>query len=87
MSDATKANLEAAIAAHFADEFGGAIATEWLLMTYGSHMERAGGYYMRDWPVGQAVHHTSGLLDYAQQRHAYYLEETVSAEPDEDDDE
>jgi len=85
MSDVTKSALAAAISAHFADEFDGALATDWVLMTYGSHLDNANGYYMRDWPAGQPVHVTSGLLEYAQQRHAYFIEESTSLDADEDD--
>ena len=85
MSETTKAALAAAVAAHFADEFDGAVALEWVLMTYGSHVENSSGYYMRDWPAGQPVHRTSGLLDYAQQRHAYFIEESTGMDADDDD--
>jgi hypothetical protein len=87
MSDATQEALETAIAAHFSDEFPGAYSTEWVLMVYGVHAEDRNGYYMREWPYGQPVHNTSGLLDYAQRLHATWIDAaSYDADDDEEDD-
>lgn len=77
MSDETKANLELALSAHFADEFPGAYSSQWILMVYGVHAENNDGYYLREWPDGQPVHVTSGLIDYARQRHAIFADDST----------
>lgn len=40
MSDTTKAVLDAAIAAHFADENDGGLTTGWVLVTKGKNLEQ-----------------------------------------------
>jgi hypothetical protein len=86
VSDQTKADLEDAISQHFADEFPGAFSSEWVLMVYGVHAEDRGGYYMREWPDGQPVHNTSGLLDYAQRLHVKWID-AASVDADDEDEE
>ena len=85
MSEATKEAFEQALAAHFADEFGSAQITSWVLQGYGEKFDTGGGYYLGAWPNGQPLHTTGGLLDYAVQRHAVRLVDTVT-DPDNEDD-
>ena len=84
MTESTRQAMERALTAHFASEFDGATLTSWVLQGYGEKFDAGGGYYMGAWPQGQALHVTGGLLDYANQRHAARLTDSVS---DVDDDE
>lgn len=85
MSEATRDTLEAALNAHFADEFGGATLTSYVVQGYGEKFETGGGFYLGLWPQGQPLHITGGLLDYGVQRHAARMLDTIT-DPDNDDD-
>lgn len=68
MSDATKDALDEAIAAHFADEMGGAIVQGYLLQIAGDSledMERNLWSAFRATPDGQAFITTLGLAHYS----------------------
>lgn len=69
MSDETKDTLERALAAHFADEFDGAVLSAWIFQAYGQHIETDNDYYLGGWQKGQPIHTSGGLLDYALRRH------------------
>jgi hypothetical protein len=82
VSDTTKDALEAAIAAHFADEFDGAVASSWVLQAYGQRIDTSDGYYLTSWTDGQPLHITAGLIEYASRRQAARI---VDVGEDDDD--
>ena len=82
MSESTKAALDAAIIAHFADEFDGATATCWVVQAYGQRIDTEDGYYLTTWADGQALHVTAGLIEYAARRQAARI---VGVDEDDDD--
>lgn len=82
MSEQTKADLEAAVAAHIADKTDGNILTDWALVIASSAMEDIGTgatVYLFESNDNQPAHVSFGLLQYA-------LRSSVWDEgPDEDD--
>lgn len=78
MSDETKDTLERALAAHFADEFDGAVLSAWIFQAYGQHIETDNDYYLGGWQKGQPIHVTGGLIDYIAHRHTARLNDNVS---------
>lgn len=86
MSDATKDALDAAIAAHFGDEFGGSTyVAEWVIVAYGQDPESADWRYLREWPETQPSHHTQGLLDRGAYDHRRFTDALMTDSDDEDD--
>ena len=85
MSDQTKEAFERALAAHFADEFDGAVISQWYLQGFGQRIDSESGYYLGAWPNGQPIHVTGGLIDYALNRHSTRLLSTISDEDPDDD--
>jgi hypothetical protein len=85
MSAETKAALDAAVEAHYSDEYPGVYCAEWVLQCWGQAPGTSTNYYLREWPDSQPIHHTGGLLDYAITGHAAYLASN-SSDADEDDD-
>lgn len=69
MSDETKAAMDEAIAAHFSDEWEGAIVTGYVLQLCGVTSDdiEAGDQtsYMREVHDGQPSHASLGLLNYS----------------------
>jgi hypothetical protein len=84
VSDDTKDALEAALAAHFADEFDGAIASAWIIQVYGNRIDTTDGYYLTSWPEGQPLHTTAGLIEYASRRQAARIVNVDDADDDDD---
>lgn len=85
MSLDTKAALTAAIEAHYSDEYPGVYCSEWVLPCWGQSPDDSTNYYLREWPETQPIHHTGGLIDYAQTGHTAYLAQASSDLDDEDD--
>lgn len=76
MSADTKAALDAALAAHFADELDGAIVTAYVtqaaaMTSFDFDAERT--QYFRTCAEGQSAHVTLGILDYAHARYRHDL--------------
>lgn len=69
MSDDTKAALDAAITAHFADEWDGGFITAYVVqmagLTSGDMDKGDQSSYLRETAESQASHVTVGLLDYS----------------------
>ena len=68
MSDATKAALEVALAAHIADQCDGDMVTDWALVAGTSAMENIGTgitRYFIEANTNQPVHVMAGLFRYA----------------------
>jgi len=68
MSDDTKANLEAALHAHIADEQDGRIVTDWAMVVASTTVEDIGTgatFYQFQANTGQPAHVSYGLLSYA----------------------
>ena len=84
MSVETKDALEAAIVAHFADEFDGATASAWVLQAYGQRIDTEDGYYLTSWADGQPLHATAGLIEYASRRQAARIVNVEEADEDDD---
>lgn len=81
MSDQTKANLDAAIAAHVADTGDGSIVTDWALIAATTTVDNIGTgttSYLLEGNDNQPVHVMTGLFRYACER--------VIWEDDDDDD-
>lgn len=70
MSDRTKADLEAALAAHITDVSDGDILTDWTLIAATTSMDDIGTgttRYYCEGNDGQPVHVTIGLLQYGRE--------------------
>ena len=85
MSSQTKETLEAALHAHFADEFNGAVATQYVIQVFGQRIDTDSGYYLSAWPTDQPIHITGGLIDYAMKRHTARMSDNITDPDDEDD--
>jgi hypothetical protein len=87
VSDATKAALDEAIQAHFADVTEGGLVTGYVLQAKGKTSEDLEGgdqtSYLREVPVGQDADSTLGLLDYC---HTQFRAAVVSRWVPADDD-
>lgn len=66
VTDETKAELERALAAHFAAEQDGALLGDWIVAMAGVHLDdtREFARYSRDCAEGQPLHVSLGLYDY-----------------------
>lgn len=71
MSDQTKSDLDAAIAAHVADTGNGSLVTDWALIAATTTVENIGTgttAYLLEGNDNQPVHVMTGLFRYASER-------------------
>lgn len=76
MSAETKAAMESAFEAHFADELSDGVLTGYVYMLSGvtrDQIEDGGSAYIWDTPTTQPLHATMGLVRYLKMRSDDYL--------------
>lgn len=78
MSAQTKADLEAAVAAHVADTGNGSLVTDWALVAATTTVENIGTgttRYLLEGNENQPVHVMTGLFRYASERTVWGIDE------------
>lgn len=78
MSAQTKADLEAAVAAHVADTGNGSLVTDWALVVATTTVENIGTgttSYLLEGNENQPIHVMTGLFRYASERTLWGIDE------------